>query len=285
MASYDLRPLSLGEILDRTFSLYRNNFLLFTGISAVPHLFVLAWSLAQVVFLSAPAVRARAAGAPTPLGPAGTLAFAFLTFVVDAFVVYVFAQGATAHAVSELYRGRTTSIGAALGQVCSRIWSLAGSTFLNGVTILVPTLFLFVPGVSAACRLITALPAALLEKLGPLDAFKRSFRLTRGNAGRAFVIYLLYCFLRLVAYMLMLYPYRLAISLSRSDPARAVTWLGLASAGNVAGATLVAPFLVIAATVFYFDLRVRKEAFDLKIMLDAAKSIPTAAVRATSAAS
>jgi hypothetical protein len=31
----NLRPLTLGEILDRTAQLYRTNFLLFAGISAV----------------------------------------------------------------------------------------------------------------------------------------------------------------------------------------------------------------------------------------------------------
>ena len=31
----DLRPMSLGEILDRTAQLYRNNFVLFAGIAAV----------------------------------------------------------------------------------------------------------------------------------------------------------------------------------------------------------------------------------------------------------
>jgi hypothetical protein len=34
MPELDLRPLSLGEILDRTFTLYRRNFLLFFGITA-----------------------------------------------------------------------------------------------------------------------------------------------------------------------------------------------------------------------------------------------------------
>jgi hypothetical protein len=38
MPAMDLRPLSLGEILDRTFSLYRRFFLLFIGISAIPRL-------------------------------------------------------------------------------------------------------------------------------------------------------------------------------------------------------------------------------------------------------
>ena len=36
MPELDLRPLSLGEIPDRTFTLYRRNFLLFTGIIAIP---------------------------------------------------------------------------------------------------------------------------------------------------------------------------------------------------------------------------------------------------------
>ena len=38
MAALDLRPLSLGELLDRTFFLYRRHFLLFVGIAAMPQL-------------------------------------------------------------------------------------------------------------------------------------------------------------------------------------------------------------------------------------------------------
>ena len=41
--SGDLRPLSLGELLDRCFFLYRKNFLLFAGIVALPHLVLLAF--------------------------------------------------------------------------------------------------------------------------------------------------------------------------------------------------------------------------------------------------
>jgi hypothetical protein len=41
MANVDLRPMSLGEVLDRTFTLYREHFLLFAGIMALPYLFVL----------------------------------------------------------------------------------------------------------------------------------------------------------------------------------------------------------------------------------------------------
>jgi hypothetical protein len=34
------------------------------------------------------------------------------------------------------------------------------------------------------------------------------------------------------------------------------------------GSVLVTPILLIATSVFYFDLRVRKEGFDLQFMLD-----------------
>src|SRR2546425_4825838 len=51
MSTLDLRPLSIGELLDRTFSLYRRNFLLFVGIAAIPHLLVLAVKLAQVAVM------------------------------------------------------------------------------------------------------------------------------------------------------------------------------------------------------------------------------------------
>src|SRR5258708_39646612 len=51
MSTLDLRPLSIGEILDRTFSLYRRNFLLFIGISALPQLLVLALRLVQVAIM------------------------------------------------------------------------------------------------------------------------------------------------------------------------------------------------------------------------------------------
>src|SRR5437667_2848912 len=42
-----LRPLSTSELLDRTFHLYRNNFLMFAGIAAIPQLGVFGLRLAD----------------------------------------------------------------------------------------------------------------------------------------------------------------------------------------------------------------------------------------------
>lgn len=276
MTNIEIRPLALGEILDRSFSLYRNNFRLFAGISVIPHLIVLVWSLAQLPLITLPSIRARAIGVPPPLGSAYTLVADFASLVAESFLVYLLTQAPTAYAVSELYLGRAISVRAAFGRLRSRMWRLASGTLLTGVTILVSTLLLLVPGVSLACRLLTALPAATLEKLGPGRAFGRSFNLTRGYVGRALAIYLLYFVLRAIAYTFLYYPQRLVVMLVRLDARMASVWLALVQVGSIAEATLILPFLTIAATVFYFDLRVRKEALDLRLMLNADGQLPPA---------
>ena len=43
-----LRPLTTGELLDRTFALYKEHFVLFVGIVALPHLISLALQLSRV---------------------------------------------------------------------------------------------------------------------------------------------------------------------------------------------------------------------------------------------
>ncbi len=110
MSTLDLRPLSIGELLDRTFSLYRRNFLLFVGISALPQLLVLALQLVQVILTPAKAAVAlptatefRAAASPlfTTVGVAGIILLGIVGVIVY-FIAYLFSQGATVYAVSEL---------------------------------------------------------------------------------------------------------------------------------------------------------------------------------------
>src|SRR6266853_668038 len=54
MAALDLRPLSLGELLDRTFFLYRQHFLLFIGIAAMPYLILLIPILVGLLLFGLP---------------------------------------------------------------------------------------------------------------------------------------------------------------------------------------------------------------------------------------
>jgi hypothetical protein len=270
MVDLDLRPLSLGEILDRTFSLYRRNFLLFAGITAIPQLLVLALRLTQTLFTEVPG---RRAGVPLEQfqssGAVGAILLGGLLGLIVFLVAYLFAQGGTVYAVSELYLGRTTTIGAALGRMRGQLASLFGVVILNGLAVMGGLILLVIPGIYVACRLITCVPAALLEDLGPRSSLERSFALTKDNAGRAFVIYLLYMVLVYAAAMLFTFPFYLMIGLTgRSHPESVRTWLVMAQVGTFFADVLVSPFLTIATSVFYYDLRVRKEAFDLQFLMN-----------------
>jgi hypothetical protein len=280
MAELSLRPLSLGEILDRTFTLYRRNFLLFVGITAVPHLLTLAFNLCQVFFwntTTAPASRAR--GAQLPAFPSsGTLAAvilgglaAFLVYMV----VYFFSQAGTIYAVSEIYLGRSTTISASLSRSWGQLGNLFGVSLLSFIGIAVGVICLIIPGIYLACRWICCVPAALLEELGPVSSLERSYRLTEDNAGRAFLIYVLYFVLTYAASILLVIPFTVAMALSIKDPAMARAWTGLMQVGTFFSGVLVGPILLIATSVFYYDLRIRKEAFDLQLMMHPSGVVPS----------
>jgi hypothetical protein len=272
MADLDLRPLSLGEILDRTFSLYRKNFLLFAGITAIPQLLILALRLAQTLFFTFPASRANVPVEQLQARTSnGLLAFGFgglLIALIVFWVVYVFAQGGTVYAVSELYLGRSTTIGAALGRVRGQLLILLAVTGFNFLAVMGALIFLIIPGIYVGCRLLTCVPAALLEDLGPIASLERSFKLTKDYAGRSFVIYLLYTALVYAAAFLFTFPFGVAIGLSAKNPEAVRLFLALSHVGEFVSGVLVGPVLTIATAVFYYDLRVRKEAFDLQFMMN-----------------
>ncbi len=291
MADLDLRPLSLGEIIDRTFSLYRRHFLLFAGITAIPQLLVLALRLAQSMFMTSPAVPKGVPVEQLQGASTGLMAFGIVGVIVGLIVylvAYLFAQGGTVFAVSELYLGRMTTIGGSLGRMRGELANLFGVLLLNGIlvfgaplacvvaaiTAATPSLvllgfvLLIFPGFYFACRLMGCVPAALLENIGPRASLERSFALTKDNVFRAFVIYLLYIILWWAAHLLLAWPFAVGVASAQKDPVMLRTWLSLTQLGTFLAEVLVNPVLTIAAAVYYFDLRVRKEAFDLQFMMN-----------------
>jgi hypothetical protein len=282
MQNLDLRPLSLGEILDRTFTLYKNNFVLFAGISMIPQLLVLALQMIQVFVMkipqmpvppNAPPVIAQwqASGASTAGFFAGALVTAVLTIglVIAIIVAQLLANGATVLAVSELYLGRPATVGDSLRRVRGHLGTLFGVATLTGLACLAGAIFLIIPGIFLFLRLSVSVPAAVIEDLGARGSLERSYDLTRGFGWRAFLIYLLYVLLAISAAGLLEMPFSIGILVSTKDPAMFRFWSALAQIGKFAADVLVTPVLTIATSLFYYDLRVRKEAFDLQVMMGA----------------
>jgi hypothetical protein len=67
---------------------------------------------------------------------------------------------------------------------------------------------------------------------------------------------------------LLSWPFLFAIANAQKDPVMLRVWVSLTQVGAFIAQVLVSPVLTIAAAVYYYDLRVRKEAFDLQFMMN-----------------
>jgi len=272
MNNLDLRPLSIGEILDRTFTLYRNYFALFIGISAIPHILVLALNLAQTFTLKPvifpTVVAGRTPQPPFPLAGMSTTysGFAFLGMLVGT-IALLLTEGATVIAVSELYLGRSITIGESFRRVRGELATLFSILVLKYLAIVAGLIMLVVPGVYVMCRFFVGVPSAIVEHLNARLALERSWNLTRDHAGRAFLIILLYFALSMAAAALFAIPFEIGIFVEKSNPAMVLVFMGLMQVGAAIAGILVIPVVTIAGAILYYDLRVRKEAFDLQVMM------------------
>jgi hypothetical protein len=266
----DLRPLSLGELLDRCFTLYRRHFLLFLGISGVPYIAVLVLSLSRIFFLpglSTPGTPVHAAPAPPSLATISIYSSLSLLILVTTWIVAVISQGATVVAVLELYLGRPITIAEAFRRGLRSFFRLIGVGIITGIVVVIGCIFFIIPGIYLFCRLLVGVPVTVLEGLMPRQSLERSYALTQDNTGRAFLILLLYFVLIFVGSILLYFPFLALMAFSQHNPEMAVIWLALASVGQIISTVLVSPILHISSSLFYFDLRVRKEALDLQLMM------------------
>jgi membrane-anchored glycerophosphoryl diester phosphodiesterase (GDPDase) len=274
MNAMELRPLSTGEILDRTFTLYRRYFLLFLGISAIPYILVLAVNMTRAFLVSGATSRSIQATLSLKPQPAvsdpnalfATIGLGLVALVV-AILAYLLTQGATVTAVSQIYLGHEITIGESFRRVKGELASLFGVVILSGLASFAGFVLLIFPGFYVMSRLIVCIPAALIEDLGPTDSLERSWGLTKDNAGRAFLIWLLYFVLLIAGSALIAWPFTIGMLLSKNNPGMVLLFLELTQIGTTAVTVLIAPVLTISSSILYFDLRVRKEALDLQMMM------------------
>jgi hypothetical protein len=255
-----LRPLELGELLDRAFSLYRRRFALFAMIVAVPNVLLFLFT-STMTWFNGPK-DAAVVGTPgavfTPLVLVGILlGVIFYLFAIGA------SQAASVFAVSETYLGRPATVAGAYRHARGRILVLIGVVIYMSLAAGAAALLLIVPGIIVMWRSSVAIPAAMLEDLGPRAAFERSWTLTKGFAWRAGTIVFLGVIIVIVAELIFQWPFQLLATALKDTPAAAVLNVFSGLGGLLAG-ILAGPIALIATTIFYYDLRVRKEGFDLQ---------------------
>lgn len=293
-----LRPMSTGQLLDHTFALYRKNFLLFVGIATVgPAANVIFQLLTVGANLGSP-FGARRAATGTALATMGLgMFFGYIVLLAGMAI----SHAATVKAVAAVHLGRETSIGGAYKALRGRIWSLFGTLGLImlwmalavvGITVVMVPVFMGIaalgrtaPGPAGAVvagivgfvivlsvfaaiiaiyvRYALAIQACVVEGLGPRASLKRSVFLSKGSRWRVVVIYLVFVLLSVILGAgLGALAGGVGALLHNRIAAAVLIYLAGFIAGSITG-----PLATIGLSLLYYDERVRKEAFDLQLML------------------
>jgi hypothetical protein len=317
-AAYALRPLSLGELLDRTFSVYKSRFWLFAGIGAISGLLQTLIGAVQLLPMHLGAMAGAFDGArtrttihPSPFTPnylAGIgvgMALAFIAVSLLYLLVFVVTQAATVYALSEVYLGKTTTIGESLKATWGRwyrylgigIWQagstmwisaiafiagailiatkISGLAILGGVLVFLGVVGGIPAGVIFWLRNSLGVQATVIEGLTVRTSMARSKVLAEGAKGKVFVLLLLAGALSYAASLLQM-PLMFFVMFTIARGGKAVVSEIVMLLVGFVGHTAVQPVLMIGLSLLYFDQRIRKEAFDL-VMLMGPESAPVEA--------
>lgn len=294
-AGYDLRPLSTGEVLDRTFQLYRSRFAMFASLAALPAAVSFVSGAIQVFAMQGDRVVGKL-HVPVIVHPWAAYTTRFVTFIVY-YALYGITQAATTWAVAEIYLGRAAALRAAwkaatahwfryvlvtLRQYWSIFWlpgiafgillalflinaahrSLALSVASGIVALLAMATLIY--SAYAAIRVSLGVPASVIESLGANAAVRRSIALLVERKGRIFVTGLL-VFAMSIIVGVALSPL-LFLTMRAQGTERYVLQMGTL-AGSFFSRLLIGPVLAIALCLFYFDERVRHEGFDIEFLM------------------
>ena len=269
MDAAQLRPLAVGEILDVAIKVYRERFAdLVKAVAVVVAPVAVFRALVQLSLtpdsdtdlFSGPV---DATGDPTlDAGELWSFLAGLLVVGLVSLVASQLATGASLKLVSGSYLDEPPDWRRSLAFATSRLRSLAWLTILLGVLTGLGLLACIVPGVYLYVAWGVAVPVLLLEDVRGRQALKRSRGLVKGRwwptLGVLLVGFILSGIVQAVISGLLL----AVVSAGDNDVVAAVAQ----AVADTAGTVLTTPFTAAVVAVVYFDLRVRKEGFDLELL-------------------
>lgn len=253
-----LGPRSLLDILVETFRIYKRNPIRLLAIVAIVEIGLgFMWSIPDFSGLR-PSTPEGGTASLTHLIPIGIM------LVVASIMGLSLMQGALIHAISEQYLRQSISIGRAFRFAWERLAALAGAMILvlfvtTGILVVsigftvsispdVGYIFVaagFCVGLYLMVRWSFILQVALLERLGPLAAMSRSSALVKRNWWRVM---------------------NMTIIIGIITVGISIILGTVPTIGPTLGSILSTPVFAIGITLLYYDLRVRKEEYNLDLL-------------------
>ena len=288
-----LRPMSVGQLLDRTVALYRKNFILFTGIAVVGPASRLVFRLLTVGMRVVPV----AAGTRGAAAAASRVGMGLLAGYLVLLAGLAISHAATVRAVAAVHLNHNITIAGVYRSLRGRLGRVLGVFFLvmlicagAALAILVVLIIGLIAGlvgvgggagrsafamgasagivavlafVAVYVRYALAIQACVVEDLGVRDSLSRSVSLSQGSRWRIGIIYGAFLILSWIAGYGLNYLARKTGSLLDSR----IAFVTLFYLSSFVAGSITAPLSTIGISLVYYDERVRKEAFDLQLML------------------
>ena len=256
-----LRPLSVGEVLDASFKVVRQSF----GTLAMCVL-VVAVPLSIVQTLVAASTRDNAFNLDTTTDTSvdtGTEIAGQLLSATLSVILMTLAAAACFRAVSGVYLGESPTVGSSLSFAAGRLLPLIGLALLYFIGIIPAFIALIIPGIWLSVAWSLSYPALLSEGLGPVAAVRRSFRLVRGRWWATFgALFVMYLLVAVVSGIIGVLFGATLIAATDNEAVAAV----ISTIANTLSSLITLPLMAAVLTIIYFDLRVRKEGFDLQLL-------------------
>jgi hypothetical protein len=258
-----LRPLSVGEVLDASFKVVRQSF----GTLALCVLVVaLPLNIIDTLILASTSENGfnldSASFATEDVSTGTQLAGGLLRAIIN-IVLLTIASAACFRAVSSVYLGEQPTVGGSLAFGAQRVLPVIWLSVLYAVGLIIPFLLFIIPGIWLAVAWSVSYPALLSEGIGGAAALGRSFRLVRGRWWATFGALLVMYLIVLVISGILGVLFGATLIASLDNEALAAV---LYTIVNTLSSLITLPLFAAVLTIIYFDLRVRKEGFDLHLL-------------------
>jgi uncharacterized membrane protein len=253
---FALGAMTVGEILDRGLKV------LFSRVGAFYLISLIA--LSPLLVLVAAIVPALAGGSPE------TALLVLLLGSLLAFVLMIILQPIATAAILKIiqgeYLGERMTVGAALSAALGWFGTLLGTSILAGLMILLFLCLLIIPGIIAGVSYSFVGQVVVMEGLSGMDALDRSYKLAKGYRWRIFGILLLIGILNAVIQQVLNQALEMALpALGPNQEIFNFTNFGIHQLVLQLVNIFLQTYAAICTTLIYFDLRVRKEGYDLEV--------------------
>ncbi len=259
-----LRPLSFGEVLDVSIKLCVRHWRVLVPIAVALSLpLALASSFVQLSTQDAQdAINAANRVGEPPSGDDLAVTFGGLAFVaVIALVLTLLLTGALFRGIGDAYLGEKPEIGRSVSFGLARAPSILWVLLLTIAGTVLLALLLILPGIWFGIAATVAVPVLLTERVKGVAAVRRSLALVKG---RWWTVFGLVIVSNLLAGVIAAVLGGIAAAVASAD-SDAATFLVSTITDTIAYG-ITAPFTAAVTAVIYFDLRVRKEGFDLELL-------------------